>query len=119
MAGTACHVLRAPTQRGLTLALGAIGGLVTASDINDDWLVANGSNEEGYPLIMRMRSSLPTQEIRRRFAHLAIIYLEFEPDEDGLPSPAVAAELQDAEDRLETLIESPGLGVQPNFSGGL
>ena len=85
---------------------------MTAPDISDDWLVANGSNDDGLPLIMRMRSALPTEEIRRAFEHLAIIYLEFEPDDTGLPSGPLVAELQDAEDRLESLIEGPGLGIQ-------
>ena len=80
--------------------------------MSSDWLVVDGSNEDGLPLIMRMRSSLPPEEIRNAFEHLAIIYLEFEPDDNGLPSSALVAELQEAENRLDAFIENSGIGIQ-------
>ncbi|MBB6600636.1 DUF695 domain-containing protein [Luteimonas sp. MC1825] len=84
---------------------------MTALEISDEWLVANGY-EDDLPLVMRMRASLPPENIRNVYADLAVIYLEFEPDEDGLPSDAMTKELEGAETSLESLIERQGVGIQ-------
>lgn len=84
----------------------------------DDWVVAEATSG-GNPLIIRMRSTLPSQADQSLFRHLVVIKWAYEPNELGMPDSDEHQLMNAFEDALEAGTERRQSAVQAaSLTGG-
>jgi hypothetical protein len=84
----------------------------------DDWVVAEATSG-GSPLIIRMRSSLPTQADQSLLCHLVVVKWAYEPNEQGMPDSKYHKQMNVFEDALEAGTERRQAAVQAaSLTGG-
>lgn len=84
----------------------------------DDWLLAEATSG-GNPLIIRMRSTLPSRPNQTLFRHLVIIKWAYEPNERGMPASSEHKRMNMFEDALEAGTELRQAAVQAaSLTGG-
>jgi len=72
---------------------------------DDSWSVATG-DDDGKPLIIRIRNQPPSFARKEVFPHLLTVHWQYEsPNEQGMPSEEIAARMSDLEDLLEPAFE--------------
>lgn len=77
----------------------------------DSWSIGE-AQVEGFPLVIRARTSLPSVPDRQIYEDLIVIAWPYQTDTSGMPSKEVNQQTQDFENALEVAIESKGIGVQ-------
>lgn len=71
-----------------------------------EWTVATGE-DSGFPLILRIRSSLPLSMDRSRYTTLLTIHWDYQPSADnGMPSAQERTRMEQFEDLLHRGLES-------------
>ena len=83
-----------------------------ASIFPDDAWTVGTADQDGQPIIIRVRSQSPDAAARQRYGHLIVVGWPYDGTEAGLPGPADNASMQAFEDALERGLEPTGIGVQ-------
>jgi hypothetical protein len=78
---------------------------------DDTWTVGT-ADQDGQPLIIRVRSEMPTVADRQRHAQLIVVGWPYDGIETGLPTSDETAAMQDFENAVEAGIERGGVGTQ-------
>lgn len=78
---------------------------------SDDWTLAEGQTN-GKPLVIRMRSAMPSVADRELLSRLIIVCWEYVPNESGMPFPDEHARMNVLEDSLESGTEQRGVAHQ-------
>ena len=78
---------------------------------DDGWTVGT-ADQDGQPIIIRVRSQAPDAEGRARYPQLIVIGWPYDGNETGLPDTEDNAGMQAFEDALERGLEPTGIGVQ-------
>lgn len=78
---------------------------------DDSWSIGEAM-VDGFPLVIRARTSLPSVPDRQIYENLILISWPYETDQSGMPPKDVNQLTQSFEDALESALESKGIGVQ-------
>lgn len=78
---------------------------------DDTWTVGT-TDQDGQPLIIRVRSQMPAVADRQRHAQLVVVGWPYDGTETGLPTPVDTAAMQDFETAVEAGPERGGSGTQ-------
>jgi len=77
----------------------------------DTWTVGT-ADQDGQPIIVRVRSQMPGVADRQRHAQLIVVGWPYDGTETGLPTSDETAAMQDFESAVEAGIERGGAGTQ-------
>ena len=72
---------------------------------DDEWTVAAGS-DNGFPLIVRMRTAIPAGIDTVQYSHLMAITWKYTPETNGMPSKAESARMDEFEHVIGVGIEA-------------
>ena len=75
---------------------------------NDPWLIAQGE-EDGLPLLFRMRELLPAGVEPESYPHLVNIIWQFDSTGSGMPADDLVDRMNEFEDRLDA-VEGGAIG---------
>ena len=91
--------------------LSAILGLFGCSKEagRDEWSIATGT-ENGFPLIVRFRSTVPQGVQPEKYPELVTISWKYNPRANGMPESEDNAKLEELEDLLDKCVESKRQG---------
>jgi hypothetical protein len=78
---------------------------------DDTWTIGT-ADQDGQPLIIRVRSGMPAAAERQRHAHLVVVGWPYDGVETGLPTTADTTAMQAFEDAVEAGVERDGTGIQ-------
>lgn len=78
---------------------------------DDSWSIGE-AKVEGFPIVIRARTSLPSIPDRQIYENLILISWPYQTDQSGMPSKDVNQQTQDFENALAVAIETKRLGVQ-------
>lgn len=78
---------------------------------DDTWTVGT-ADQDGQPLVIRVRSQMPAVADRQRHAQLIVVGWPYDGTEGGLPTSDETAAMQDFEHAVEAGLERGGAGTQ-------
>jgi hypothetical protein len=78
---------------------------------DDTWTVGT-ADQDGQPIIIRVRSRMPDVADRQRHAQLVVVGWPYDGTETGLPTSDDTAAMQDFENAVEAGLERGGAGTQ-------
>ena len=78
---------------------------------DDTWTVGT-ADQDGQPIIVRVRAAMPGEAQRRAHAQLILIGWPYDGNTSGLPEPVDSAAMQAFEDTVEAGVVRTGSGVQ-------
>ena len=78
---------------------------------DDTWTVGT-ADQDGQPIIIRVRSQLPDEAARHAHAQLIVVGWPYDGTDTGLPAADDTASMQAFEDAVEAGLERSGIGVQ-------
>ena len=78
---------------------------------DDTWTVGT-ADQDGQPLVIRVRSQMPAAAERQRHAHLVVVGWPYDGADTGLPTTEDGAAMQAFEDAVASGAERGGTGVQ-------
>jgi uncharacterized protein DUF695 len=78
---------------------------------DDTWTVGT-ADQDGQPIIIRVRSRMPDVADRQRLAQLVVVGWPYDGTETGLPTSDDTAAMQDFENAVEAGLERGGAGTQ-------
>jgi hypothetical protein len=78
---------------------------------DQSWTVAT-ADQDGQPILLRMRASMPEAAARAAFPQLVIIGWPYDGDEGGMPLQSDAEAMQRFEDAVEAGLTDEALGLQ-------
>jgi hypothetical protein len=78
---------------------------------DDTWTVGT-ADQDGQPIIIRVRSQMPDAAARHGHAQLIVVGWPYDGTEAGLPATADNTLMQAFEDAIEAGLERSGVGVQ-------
>jgi hypothetical protein len=78
---------------------------------DDTWTVGT-AEQDGLPLVIRVRGQMPPAPERQRHAHLVVVGWPYDGTDTGLPTDADGALMQAFEDAVAAGAERGGTGIQ-------
>lgn len=78
---------------------------------DDTWTVGT-ADQDGLPLVIRVRSQMPEVAERQRHAHLVVVGWPYDGADTGLPTAEDTTLMQTFEDAVAAGIERGGTGIQ-------
>jgi hypothetical protein len=78
----------------------------------DDMWTVGTADQDGQPIIIRVRSELPDASRRSAHAQLIVVGWPYDGNETGLPSAADTTSMLDFESAVEGGLERTGVGLQ-------
>ena len=78
---------------------------------DDTWTVGT-ADQDGQPLVIRVRGQMPPAPERQRHAHLVVVGWPYDGTDTGLPTDADSVLMQAFEDAVAAGAERGGAGVQ-------
>jgi hypothetical protein len=78
---------------------------------DDTWTVGT-ADQDGQPIVIRVRSGMPDPAQRQAHAQLIIVGWPYDGADTGLPTAEDTVAMQAFEDAVEAGVERSGLGVQ-------
>ena len=78
---------------------------------DDTWTVGT-ADQDGQPLVIRVRSQMPAAAERQRHAHLVVVGWPYDGADTGLPTTEDDAAMQAFEDAVASGAERGGTGIQ-------
>jgi hypothetical protein len=78
---------------------------------DDTWTVGT-ADQDGQPLVIRVRGHMPDVAERQRHAHLVVVGWPYDGVDTGLPTDADSALMQAFEDAVAAGAERGGTGIQ-------
>src|SRR5688572_6745507 len=78
---------------------------------DDTWTVGT-ADQDGQPIIIRVRSQMPEAAERQRHAQLVVVAWQDDANETGLPTAEDTAAMKAFEDAVETGLEQGGTATQ-------
>ena len=75
------------------------------------WTVAS-AEQDGQPILLRMRASMPDAAARAAYPRLVVIGWPYDGDDDGMPAPADAEAMRRFEDAVEAGLGDESVGLQ-------
>jgi hypothetical protein len=78
---------------------------------DDTWTVGT-ADQDGQPIIIRVRSQMPALAERQRHAQLIVVGWPYDGADTGLPTSADTAAMEDFEHAVEAGLERGGTGTQ-------
>jgi hypothetical protein len=77
---------------------------------DDTWTVST-ADQDGQPIVLRVRSQMPAVEDRQRHAQLIVVGWRYDGTETGLPTADEKSAMQDFEHAVEAGLERSGAGT--------
>jgi hypothetical protein len=79
---------------------------------SDDMWTVGTADQDGQPLVIRVRSQMPDVAERQRHAQLVVVGWPYDGADTGLPTTGDSVAMQAFEDAVERALERGGAGTQ-------